>query len=49
METVHAEDLILIEEKEPITSKEIFKEYSKKKKIKDYKNIQKTMTIIWMT
>ena len=32
METIHAEDLILLEEKEPVTSKEIFKEYSKKKK-----------------
>lgn len=32
METIQAEDLILLEEKEPVTSKEIFKEYSKKKK-----------------
>lgn len=32
METIQAEDLIILEEKEPQTSKEIFKEYKKKKK-----------------
>lgn len=47
METVHAEDLILIEEKEPITSKEIFKEYSKKKK--NLKEIAKEKGISYNT
>lgn len=32
METINAEDIIIIEEKEPVKSKEIFKEYSKQNK-----------------
>lgn len=32
MKTIQAEDLIVLEEKEPITSKEIFNEYSKMNK-----------------
>lgn len=47
METIQAEDLILLEEKEPTTSKEIFKEYRKKKK--NLKEIAKEKGISYNT
>lgn len=47
METIQAEDLISIEEKEPVTSKELFIEY--KKKNKNLKEIAKDKGISYNT